>query len=166
VSLVTAREALLADARRRAEEIVAQAEEQAREQTEPAREQAEEIVAAARAQGEADGRLEAAREEAMQRFSAHMTVLGAQRESYEELRRRARAAVLALRDEPGYPELLDRLAAAARRDLGDDAQLQIDPPDVGGVRGTAGTRAVDYTLAALADRCVDDLGPRLAALWT
>lgn len=166
MSLVTAREALLADARRRAEEIVAQAEEQAREQIEPARRQADEIVAAARAQGEADGRLEAAREEAVQRFSARTTVLGAQRESYEELRRRARAAVLTLRDEPDYPELLEHLGAAARRDLGDGAQLQIDPPELGGVLGTAGTRAVDYTLVALADRCVDDLGPRLAVLWT
>ena len=56
-----------------------------------------------------------------------MTVLAAQRESYDELRRRARAAVLALRDEADYPELLERLAAAARRDLGDDAQLRDRP---------------------------------------
>ena len=166
MSLDTAREALLTDARSRAQEIVAQAETEAAEQIEPARRQADALVAAARAQGEADGRLEATREEAVARFSARMTVLAEQRASYDELRRRARAAVLRLRDEADYPELLERLAAAARRDLGDDAQLQIDPPDVGGVRGTAGTRAVDYTLVALADRCVDDLGPRLAALWT
>ena len=166
MSLDTASDALLAEARRRAQEILAQAEIEASEQVEPARRQADELVAAARAQVEAGGRLEAAREEAVARFSAHMTVLAEQRASYDELRRRARVAVLTLRDEADYPELLERLAAAARRDLGDDAQLQIDPPDLGGVRGTAGTRAVDYTLAALADRCVDDLGPRLAALWT
>jgi hypothetical protein len=166
VSLVTAREALLADARRRAEEIVAQAETQACEQLEPARRQADALVAAGRAHGEADGRLEAAREEAAARFSAHMTVLAEQRASYEELRRRARTAVLALRDDADYPELLERLAAAARRDLGDGAQLQIDPPELGGVLGSAGSRTVDYTLVALADRCIDDLGPRLATLWT
>ena len=40
---------------------------------EPARRQADALVAAARAQGEADGRLEAAREEAVARFSARMT---------------------------------------------------------------------------------------------
>ena len=166
MSLESARDALLDDAHRRAREIVAQAETQAGERLEPVRRQADELVAAARAQGEADGRLEAAREEAVARFSAHMTVLAEQRASYDELRRRARVAVLTLRDEADYPELLERLAAAARRDLGDDAQLQVDPPEVGGVRATSGTRAVDYTLVALADRCVDDLGPRLAALWT
>jgi hypothetical protein len=166
MSLETAREALLADARSRAQEIVAQAEIDAGEHIEPARRQADALVAAAHAQGEGDGRLEAAREEAVQRFSARMTVLAEQRESYEELRRRARAAALALRREAGYPDLLERLAAAARRDLGDGAQLQLDPPEVGGVLGSAGTRAVDYTLVALADRCVDSLGPRLAALWT
>lgn len=165
MSLGSAREALLADARARAQAILAQAETEAARQIEPARRQADALVAAARAQGEADGRLEATREEAVARFSAHMTVLAEQRASYDELRRRARAAVLSLRGEPDYPELLERLAAAARRDLGDGAQLRIDPPDLGGVLGTAGTRAVDYTLVALADRCVDDLGPGLAALW-
>jgi vacuolar-type H+-ATPase subunit E/Vma4 len=166
VSLDTASGALLAEARRRAQEILAQAEVEASEQVEPARRQADAVVAAARARGEADGRLESGRDEAAERFAARMTVLAAQRTSYDELRRRARAAVLTLREEADYPELLERLAAAARRDLGDGAQLQIDPPDLGGVLGTAGTRAVDYTLTALADRCIDDLGPRLAALWT
>ena len=166
MSLETARDALLADARSRAQEIVVQAETEAAEHIESARRRADALVAAARAQGEADGRPEAAREEAVHRFSARMTVLGAQRESHDELRRRARSAVIALRQEAGYPALLERLAAAARRDLGDSAQLQIDPPELGGVLATEGTRAVDYTLVALAERCVDGLGPRLAALWT
>jgi hypothetical protein len=95
-----------------------------------------------------------------------MEVLAAQRESYDELHRRARAAALALRDEPGYDELLARLAAAVRRDLREDAELEVDPPDGGGVRGRAGSRRADYTLTALADRCVDDLGPALARLWS
>jgi vacuolar-type H+-ATPase subunit E/Vma4 len=166
VSLGTASDALLAEAGRRAREIVALAEREADERVEHARGRADALVAEARAQGDADGRLEAAREEAVARFSARMTVLAEQNASYEELRRRARTAVLTLREEPAYPELLERLAAAARRDLGDGAQLQIDPPDLGGVLGSAGTRTVDYTLVALADRCVDGRGPRLAALWT
>jgi flagellar hook-length control protein FliK len=165
VSLGTAREALLADARGRAQEVVAQAEAQAHEQIELAARQAEELVAAARARGEADGHVESAREEAAQRFAARAIVLAAERESYEELRRRARAAALALREDQGYPRLLERLAAAARGDLGEGAALQIDPPELGGVLATAGTRAVDYSLVALADRCVDHLGPRLEALW-
>src|ERR1035437_5695471 len=72
---------------------------------------------------------------------------------------------MALRGGRGYPELLQRLAAAARRDLGEDAEVEIDPPGLGGVRARAGSRRVDYTLASLADRRVEDLGPLLARRW-
>jgi len=71
-----------------------------------------------------------------------------------------------LRGEPDYARLLERLSAACRRELGDGVELDVDPDELGGVRGTAGTRAVDYTLVAIAERCVDGLGPRLAALWS
>ncbi len=73
--------------------------------------------------------------------------------------------MLALRSAPGYDELLDRLAAAARRDLGDDASVERDPPDAGGVRAQAGTRSVDYTLPALAARWIDELGSSVRRLW-
>jgi vacuolar-type H+-ATPase subunit E/Vma4 len=166
VSLGSARDALLADAHARADEIVARAEAEVAQQTEPARREAEAILAAARAEGEAEGRREAAREEAAEHAAARATVLGAQRESYDQLCLRVRAAALALRGERDYQRLLERLSAAARRELGDDAELEVDPPELGGVRGKAGTRAIDYTLVAIAERCVDGLGPRLAALWS
>ena len=73
--------------------------------------------------------------------------------------------VLELRREPGYADLLARLEGAARRDLGDRVELEVDPPDVGGVRGRAGTLLVDYTLPALAVACLESLGARVRRLW-
>jgi vacuolar-type H+-ATPase subunit E/Vma4 len=165
VTLDAARDALLADARERAAARLAEADAEAGERIERARREAGELVARARAQGEAEGRVAAARAAAVERSSARMEVLAVQRAASDELRRRARAAVLALREAPDYRELLERLTAAARRDLGDGAEIECDPPDVGGVRARAGTRLVDYTLVVLADRCVDALGSRLPRLW-
>ncbi len=165
MTLEAAREALLGEARAAARRRLDEAEAQARAHVEDARRQAEETIARARARGDAEGRVEAAQQEARERAFARMDVLVAQREAYEELGRRARAAALALRGEPGYADLLERLSGAARRDLGEDAELEIDPPGVGGVRARAGSRQVDYTLAALADRCVAQLGGAVARLW-
>lgn len=162
----TARDALLADARERAAQLLAAGEAEAEERIGAARRQAAAMIERARERGEAEGRVEAARDAAVERSFARVEVLAAQREAYDEFSRRARAATLALRDDPEYPALLDRLAAAARRDLGDGAEIERDPPETGGVRGRAGTRSVDYTLSALADRCAAALGPRLRELWT
>jgi len=163
--LDAARDALLADARARAAAELAAADAEADERIARARRQADEVIAQARARGEAEGRIAAARAAAVERSFARMEVLGAQREAHDRLRDGARSAALALRDAPDYPELLDRLMAAVRRDLGEDVEIERDPPGVGGVRGRAGTRQVDYTLIALADRCVDALGPRARRLW-
>jgi vacuolar-type H+-ATPase subunit E/Vma4 len=165
VSIDPAGEALLADARADAERLQAEADAEAEAQVARARREADELIARARAQGEADGRAESAREEAREAMLTRMEVLAAHRAVYEELLRRARTEVLKLRGEPSYPDLLERLAAACRRDLGDEAQLEIDPPDAGGVRASAGSRRVDYTLVALAESCVRELGPRLLRLW-
>ena len=166
MSLEPACEALLADARAQAQRVLEDADDECEERLADARRRAAELLAGAREQGDAEGRVEADREQALEGLLARTEVLAAQRRAYEELQARARAAVLDLREEPGYPELLERLAAAARRDLGDAAQLEIDPPDAGGVRGTAGSLHVDYTLVTLAEGCVRDLGPGLRRLWT
>lgn len=166
MTLEAARDSLLVDARAAARRRLDEAEADARACVEAARREADETIARARAQGEAEGRVEAAHEDARERALARMDVLAAQREAYDELRRRAREAARGLREQPGYADLLERLAAAARRDLGDDAELEIDPPGAGGVRARAGSRRVDYTLAALADRCVAQLGTGVKRLWT
>jgi vacuolar-type H+-ATPase subunit E/Vma4 len=165
LTLEAPRDALLADARTDADRVIAQAEADAAAALAHARRAADELIAAASARGEADGRIEAALQAARENALARMEVLAARRGLYDELRQRARRAVLSLRDEPGYQELLERLAAAARRDLGDDAELEVDPADAGGVRARSGSRRVDYSLPALAQRCVDALGPGLRQLW-
>ena len=124
------------------------------------------MIAQARARGETEGRIAGAREAAVQRSFAHLQVLAAQREVYEEFCRRARAAALALREEPEYPALLDRLAEAARRELGERAEIERDPLADGGVVARDGTRSVDYTLPALADLAIAELGPHVRKLWT
>jgi vacuolar-type H+-ATPase subunit E/Vma4 len=164
--LAAASDALLADAREQADRMLAEADAEARETMARAREEADAIIARGRGEGRTEGRVAASREEAQAHMLARMEVLGARREAYDELRARARVAALALRDDPEYPQLLERLAAAARADLGADAELGVDPADAGGVRARQGSRRVDYTLAALAERCVAALGPEARRLWT
>jgi F0F1-type ATP synthase membrane subunit b/b' len=164
-SVEPARAALLADARRRAQELLQQADVQAREQVAQARRDAEALIARAREEGLAAGRAQAAHDAGRERALARWEVLAAQRAAYDELRRRVRTEAMALRAQDGYQELLERLTTAARRDLGDEAEVEIDPPADGGIRARAGGRQVDYTLASLAERCVRDLGPAPARLW-
>lgn len=89
--------------------------------------------------------------------------LTAQREALEELRARSAAAVRALRDDPCYPRLLDRLGALARAAGGADLVIE-EQPD-GGVLAEAPGRIVDCTLTALAARAVDALGAEVERLW-
>jgi vacuolar-type H+-ATPase subunit E/Vma4 len=160
-----AREGLLAEARGDAARLLAEADASVEATLRRAREEAERVIERARDEGRAEGRIAAARQDAQLRMTDRLGVLAAQRASYDGLRERARRAALELRQEAGYGDLLDRLAAAARRDLGPDAELEVDPPDGGGVRARAESRRVDYTLAVLADRCIDELGPAARRLW-
>ena len=91
--------------------------------------------------------------------------LAAQRALIDELRLRAREAALQVRTDPGYQELLDRLSQAARSQLGPEAELELDPPELGGLLARAASRSVDYTLAALVDRAIVDLDGEVEALW-
>jgi len=89
----------------------------------------------------------------------------AQRRQVEELQRRSREAILRLHDDSRYPELLDRLVRTARDQLGPDAEVELDPPGLGGVIGRKGRTSVDYTLPALVDRTIASLGDELEVLW-
>ena len=120
-------------------------------------------------QGRLDGERvaegEAARRRAAASRRARELRLQAERRQLEELRRRAREAALELRSDPGYPDLLERLSRTVRMQLGEDAELDVDPPGRGGVLGRRGNATVDYTLGAIAERVVNDLGTELAELW-
>ena len=125
---------------------------------------ADEEVASAAAEGAADARPAAIAELARSRRTARSMVLEADQATQQYLAERIRAAVLALRDEPGYPRLRDRLREMAAGAAGPGAALA-DHPD-GGVIATAPGVVVDCSLGKLADRAIAALGARIAALCT
>ncbi len=120
-------------------------------------------------QGRLEGGQVAEREAGRRRATASRRsreiVLAARRRQLESLRRSARGAVQDVRGDPRYPELLDRLSQAVRAQLGDDAEVAVDPSGLGGVIGRRGSASVDYTLPRLADRVVDGMGEELETLW-
>lgn len=126
--------------------------------------EADAILAAARRQGAAEGAALAGAEQVRQRRRARRLVLEAERQAYEELRARSRAAVRALREDPGYPALRGRLTRLALAAAGPGA-VAGEHPDGGVVAEAPGVR-VDCTLDRLADRAVDALGGEVTGLWT
>jgi hypothetical protein len=143
---------------------VAAAEIEAEAIRRDASQQAEAVRHEARVQGEADGQGVLVAERARARRRARATVLAAQGEAYTKLRDRARLAVAALREDPGYPALRDRLTAEATEMVGADASVTESPE--GGVVAEAPGRRAALTLTALADRVLDLPGLDLEALWT
>lgn len=118
-----------------------------------------------RAAGEAEAARLRHRADREAREEARRLVLEAQHRVHTEARRAVREAALQLRGEPGYAALLDGLRRMAAERLGGGADLQLDPPASGGVIGRSGTRVVDLTLPAVADRCAEAEAARFAALW-
>jgi vacuolar-type H+-ATPase subunit E/Vma4 len=166
MNLEPLRRALLEHAEAEAARIRAAAEARAAETVARAEREGAASVEQAALAGAATGRLGGDRDLAAALRRARTEVLHARRDLHDELRARVRAAALALRAEPGYPALLEELAAAARHQLGEDAVVDVDPSDAGGVRATAAGRSVDYSLVAMADRCLERLAARLEELWT
>jgi vacuolar-type H+-ATPase subunit E/Vma4 len=166
MSLEPLRQAFLEQAQTDSERIRAEASARAAEQVERVEREGAASVERARAQGGLAGGLQVARAVAVARRSARGVILRAKLDLYDELHVRAHEAVFVLRADPSYRALLESLAATARRQLGDDAVLEIDPADAGGVRAAVGGRSVDYTLVALTERCLRRLAGRLEELWT
>ena len=164
MNLEPLRDALLGDARAKVAAELATADERAAAQRAAAEREGAELAERARAEGAAAAELEAAAEHASTRRGARTLVLAARNDVYEEVRRRAVEGAEALRGKPDYSALLERLAAAAREQLGPEAEVEVDPA-AGGVVATVRGRRVDYTLHALTDRCLDLLGARLEQLW-
>jgi vacuolar-type H+-ATPase subunit E/Vma4 len=158
------RQALLDQTREEIDRRLASADDRVEVMLRDAEERGVALVEAARSDGAAAAALAGSHEESQARRRATTVVLAARRELYEELRRQALAAARALRDDPRYNALLDRLEEVARAQLGEDTEVEIDPPE-GGVRASHRARHVDYTLDALVLRCLDQLGGRLEWLW-
>jgi vacuolar-type H+-ATPase subunit E/Vma4 len=163
-ALTPVRDRLLADARRDAEQRMAQARRDTAGRLDRARQEAEQTVAEAHRSGQELAAESVARDVARARREARGIVLAAQ----EALRARAtdavHAAVGRLRLEPGYPALLTALAASAREALGESAVVREAPG--GGVVAVAGSRRVDLSLPALADRTLHRLDREVAQLWS
>ncbi|MCA2184142.1 V-type ATP synthase subunit E family protein [Nonomuraea cavernae] len=143
--------------------IVAGAEEEAAQVVAAARQEARTILADARADGAAQAEAAAVTERIRAERQARDMELAARREALDELRVRSAAAVRALRDDPCYPRLLDRLSALARAAGGADLVVE-EQPD-GGVLAKGRGRRVDCTLGALAARAVEALGAEVERLW-
>lgn len=163
-SLAPVRTAMLRRAQDEADELVRRARQQAAEAVARARADAENSVASAREAGLAQATPLAAAVRNRRRRDVRATVLAAQREAHDELRRQVRAAVDGLPDEPGYSRLLDRLRRSARQAAGASATISDDP--AGGVVARGPGVVVDCSLPRLADAAVDALGPRTDWLWT
>jgi vacuolar-type H+-ATPase subunit E/Vma4 len=165
MNLEPLRKALQAQAEADAGRRRAAADEECARRVADAEAQARSLVEEGRLEGERAASQEALRRRAVANRRARELRLGAQRLLLEELRRRAREAALERRADPTYPKLIDRLSRTAHVQLGPDAALEVDPPDVGGVVGRADGRSVDYSLPALVERSIEDLDGRLEALW-
>ena len=130
-----------------------------------ARAEAAALERRARADGEAAADAVSARARAARRRASSATVLEAEQAVLSELRDQVHEAVLHLRDAPDYPRLLDGLTARAHARLGRGAHVTRDPDGLGGIVAEHDGRRLDYTLPALADRALAELGPAIEDLW-
>ncbi|MGZ4256619.1 MAG: V-type ATP synthase subunit E family protein [Gaiellaceae bacterium] len=159
------RSALLSLAEADAERALAEAGQRAAAEVGRSERDADAVVERARAEGEAAAEREAARVRAQARAQGRALVLRARRDVYDRFVAEAEAAALGIRGDPGYGALLERLSETVRERLGPGAQLEVDSPDGGGVRGHSGRRHVDYSLPVLVDDCLDRLGEEVQELW-
>jgi vacuolar-type H+-ATPase subunit E/Vma4 len=165
-SLRPVRDALLADASREADRLVVGARRLADQHIADVEEDIDAEVAdvARRAGMSATARADHAAARA--HTQSHRSMLRSRTDTNRELAAAVGAAVRALRDDARYPELLRHFEAEAKDQLGSEAEVRVDPDPDGGVVATAGSRHVDYTLRALADRALSSLADEVAALWT
>jgi len=161
-ALEPVRSVMLRRARERAARIVGEATGAARALTEQARIDAAAAVAQAKDEGAAEAEPVAAAELNRSRRAARTAMLGAELTTRDDLAGRIRAAVLGLREDPGYPELLGRLTELAGRAAGVGAVISEHP--AGGVIARAEGILVDCSLPRLADRAVAALSARIAGL--
>jgi hypothetical protein len=161
-ALAPVREAMLGRAAEQAGQIVADAQRAARALGAEARRAAADAMARAQQEGWAQAEPLAAAERHRGRRQARAIALGAELRARDEVADAIRAAVLGLRDQPGYGELRDRLAALAGRAAGQGATVS-EHAD-GGVIAHAPGVLVDCSLPRLAERVIEVLDPRIREL--
>jgi vacuolar-type H+-ATPase subunit E/Vma4 len=157
------RAALQADARADADTVLGEARRRADEIRTTAHRRAADILHESRADGERQANVAVAAALTRQRRAARTAMLAAQRELYEELRRRCAEAARAMRDDPDYPELRRQLTEYAATALGPEAAIH--ESDDGGIVVSNGRRRVDLSLPTLVERELDGLGGEVQRLW-
>lgn len=160
--LEAVREHHLAAARGEAESILRGARAQAQEITASGAAAAAALLESARKEGEAAADVDTNREWVTARRRARGLILSAQREMFEELRDSVARAV---RADPRYPALLERLARDGQRQLGPGAEVELHRDGEDGVRVTRKGRWIDWSVAAIVARGLDRLGPQVTELW-
>ena len=126
---------------------------------------AETILAKANAEATAEADRDSSAALARDRRRARRTVLEAKRAAYEDMIARVRAGAAAMRTEPSYHHLMKGLERAARRRFGDAANVVTEPAPAGGIVAHLDGRRVDYSLPALAEWSVGELGAEVERLW-
>lgn len=163
-ALAPIRAALHADAERESAQVWASAEAQVADLVESAHRESARIRADAVAEGAAVARGSAALRSARTRREAHELVLTRQNEVYAALVAAVDAAASALRADPRYRELLDRLTERARELLGPQAEVTESP--VGGIVAHHGSRRLDLSLPTIAETTLGTMAPEVSTLWT
>ena len=158
-------DALRRSVERQVEGLTARARDEAGMRIRRAQHEADDLARRAREEGNATADATLVRANAEARRQSTTIVLEAKCAALEELHARVREAVMGLRDAPDYPQLLDALTTRARARLGADAHIVRDLPELGGIVAEIAGRRVDYTLPALADRALDEMGDALSRLW-
>ncbi len=158
--------ALLADATAEADRITAAARQEVAAIITGAEHERDAEIERVRQRSESSARTHARNTLARARNEARTVVLHQQEALRRHLIDLVRAEALELRNDPHYPEVLDRLESMARAQLGNDATIDRDPDPVGGIIADHGTRRVDYSLPAIADRAVTAIAEEAAQLWT
>jgi vacuolar-type H+-ATPase subunit E/Vma4 len=162
--LAPVRQALLDTARTEAARTLAEADADCASVLARSRAEADTILAEARARGEADAADLLAAERRKARRQARTVVLAAQRAAYDQLHAQLVVGVQALRRDPAYARWREQVTEQVRAALGPDAVVTEAPQ--GGVLAESGGRRAATTLADLAERALDRLGPDLAGLWS
>ena len=157
--------ALLDEARGRANQIVAEGEREAKAIVGEATTAAESEIHRARRRATRAAQARARQALDQVRADCHEQVLDARAAIRDRVVDTARRAVLDLRDDARYPDLLDQLESQARHQLGPDAVIDRDPEGLGGVIARYRDQRVDYTLVTLADRALAVLGDEVEQLW-
>jgi len=163
-ALAPVRGSLLRAARQEAAGIRRDTAEHATALMDAARREAERIRSAAVEEGTATARSEAVLRSARVRRQAHETVLGRRSALRLHLQQQVRASAAELRTDPRYPALRARLIEQSHALLGWEAMVAESPE--GGIIAEAGSRRLDLSLPALANRALESMSQEVRALWT